>query len=63
MVVIAEGDYEFVPVLVDENGTCGAGKSTLSLDPKRLDFSTVSNSDDLASVLSNASDLASFFSS
>ena len=63
MVVIAEGDYEVVPVLVDADGKCGAGKSTLKLDPKALDFSAVSNSDDLASVLSNDSDLASFFSS
>jgi len=63
MVVIADGDYEFVPVLVDQDGKCGAGKSTLKLDPKPLDFSSVSNSDDLASVLSNASDLSSFFSS
>ena len=63
MVVIAEGDYEVVPVLVDDSGKCQAGKSSLELDPKSLDFSSVSNSDDLASVLSNDSDLATFFSS
>jgi len=63
MVVIAEGDYEVVPVLVDADGKCEAGKSTLKLDPKPLDFSSVSNSDDLASALSNDSDLSSFFSS
>lgn len=63
MVVVAEGDYEVVPVLVDADGKCGAGKSTLKLDPKPLDFSSVSNSDDLASALSNDSDLATFFSS
>lgn len=63
MVVIAEGDYELVPVLVDQNGQCQAGKSSLELDPKALDFGNVSNSSDLESVLSDNSDLSSFFSS
>lgn len=57
MVVIVEGDYEFVPVLVNADAKCEAGKSSLQLDPKVLDFSSVTNVDDLSSVISNDSDL------
>lgn len=57
------GDFEVVPVLVDENGECKAGKLTATLEAKPLDFSSVSNRSDLESVLSNDSDLSTFFSS
>ena len=60
MVVPIEGDYEFVPVLVNSNGQCEAGKSTVDLDPKFLDFSDVHNVDDLSSVIDDDSDLSSF---
>jgi hypothetical protein len=63
MVVPVEGDYEFVPVLVNSKGQCEAGKSALQLDPKFLDFSAVSNVDDLSSAISNDPDLEQFFSS
>lgn len=60
MVVPIEGDFEFVPVLVNDKGQCEAGKSTLDLDPKFLDFSDVKNIDDLSSAISNDSDLSQF---
>jgi Protein of unknown function (DUF2510) len=60
MVVPIEGDFEFVPVLVNSDGKCEAGKSTLDLDPKFLDFRDVHNIDDLRSAISNDSDLSSF---
>lgn len=63
MVVLAEGDYEVVPVLVDQDDNCVAGKTSLQLDPRSLDFDSVSNSSDLESVLTNDSDLSTFFSS
>lgn len=59
MVVPIEGDYEFVPVLVNADGKCEAGKSTLDLNPKFLDFSDVQNVDDLSSVIDEDSDLSS----
>ncbi|MEY2431691.1 MAG: hypothetical protein QOC92_1416 [Acidimicrobiaceae bacterium] len=59
MVVVVEGDYEFVPVLVNADGKCEAGKSSMQLDPKPLDFSSVNNIDDLSSVISRDSDLNS----
>lgn len=62
MVVPVESDFEFVPVLVNDKGQCEAGKSTLNLDPKFLDFSDVHNIDDLSSVISDDSDLDSFSS-
>ena len=62
MVVPIEGDYEFVPVLVNTDGQCEAGKSTLDITPKFLDFSDVSNIDDLASVIEDDSDLSQFSS-
>ena len=57
------GDFEIVPVLVDSDGQCKAGKLTLTVQAKPLDFSSVKNRDDLESVLSNDSDLEKFFSS
>jgi len=60
MVVPIEGDFEFVPVLVNDKGQCEAGKSSLDLDPKFLDFSDVKNIDDLSSAISNDSDLSQF---
>lgn len=57
------GDFEVVPVLVDKNGQCKAGKLTLTLEAKPLDFGNVSNRSDLESVLSNDPDLSTFFSS
>jgi hypothetical protein len=59
MVVPVEGDYEFVPVLVNSKGQCEAGKSTLELNPKFLDFSAVSNIDDLASAIDEDPELSS----
>jgi hypothetical protein len=59
MVVAVEGDYEFVPVLVNADGKCEAGKSSLQLDPKQLDFTDVKNVDDLSSLISSDSDLNS----
>jgi hypothetical protein len=59
MVVAVEGDYEFVPVLVNADGKCEAGKSSMQLDPKSVDFSNVHNIDDLSSLISNDSDLRS----
>ncbi|HEV3227508.1 MAG TPA: DUF2510 domain-containing protein [Acidimicrobiales bacterium] len=59
MVVLAEGDYEFVPVLVDDNAQCQGGKSTMKLEPKFLDFSGVKSIGDLQSTLSDDSDLSS----
>jgi hypothetical protein len=63
MVVPVEGDYEFVPVLVNSKGQCEAGKSSLQLDPKFLDFSAVSNVDELSTAISDDPDLQQFFSS
>ena len=57
------GDFEVVPVLVDENGKCQGGKLTLTLEAKPLDFSGVSDRSDLESLLSDDPDLATFFSS
>jgi hypothetical protein len=62
MVVPIEGDYEFVPVLVNSNGQCEAGKSTLDLKPKFVDFSNVQNIDDLSTVIQDDPDLASLAS-
>ena len=59
MVVPTEGDYEFVPVLVNPSGQCEAGKTTLELRAKFVDFSDVHNTDDLSSVLENDPDIAS----
>jgi hypothetical protein len=58
MVVPIEGDFEFVPVLVNSKRQCEAGKSTLVLNPKFLDFSNVRNVDDFASVIANDSVLS-----
>jgi hypothetical protein len=63
MVVPIEGDYEFVPVVVNSKGQCEAGKSSLQLDPKFLDFSAVSNVDELSTAITNDPDLQQFFSS
>jgi hypothetical protein len=57
------GDFEVVPVLVDADGKCVAGKLTVTISAKPLDFSGVSNSDDLFSKLSDSPDLSKFFSS
>ena len=62
MVVPVEGDYEFVPVLVNSKGQCEAGKSSLDLEPKFLDFSDVQNIDDLSSVIENDPELSSLAS-
>jgi hypothetical protein len=62
MVVPIEGDYEFVPVLVNSTGQCEAGKSTLDLNPRFVDFSNVQTIDDLSSVIENDPDLASLAS-
>jgi hypothetical protein len=62
MVVPIEGDYEFVPVLVNSNGQCEAGKSTLDLNPKFVDFSNVQNIDDLSTVIQDDPALASLAS-
>ena len=57
------GDFEIVPVLVDENDQCLAGKLTLTVSAKPLDFGGVTDSDELFSVLSDSPDLEKFFSS
>jgi hypothetical protein len=62
MVVPVEGDYEFVPVLVNSDGLCEAGKSTLELEPLAVDFSDVETVDDLSSVIENDPDLSSIAS-
>ena len=63
MVVPVEGDYEFVPVLVNSDGLCEAGKSGLELVPLSVDFSDVQDIDDLSSVIENDPALSSFASS
>lgn len=57
MVVPVEGDFEFVPVLVNSKGQCEAGKSSLTIEAKFVDFSSVNNIDDLASVISEDPEL------
>jgi hypothetical protein len=62
MVVPIEGDFEFVPVLVNSDGLCEAGKSTLELESRSVDFSDVENIDDLSSVIENDPVLSSLAS-
>jgi hypothetical protein len=62
MVIPIEGDYEFVPVLVNSDGLCEAGKSTLDLEPRSVDFTDVENIDDLASVIDDDPVLSSLAS-
>jgi len=57
------GDFEIVPVLVDDKNQCAAGKLTMTVSAKPLDFSGVNDSDELFSVLSDSPDLSKFFSS
>ncbi len=59
----AAGQFEFVPVLIDDNGDCKAGKVTTTLTAVPLDLRDVSNLSDLESVLSDDSNLSDFFSS
>jgi hypothetical protein len=59
----AAGDFEFVPVLIDDKGDCQAGKLTMTLTAIPLDFGDVSNLSDLESVLSDDSNLSDFLSS
>ena len=47
------GNFEFIPVLVDDQGNCRGGHLELKIDPHFLDFSNVKNVDDLSSTLTN----------
>ena len=57
------GEFEFVPVLIDDKGDCKAGKLTMTLEARPVNLKDVSNLSDLQSVLSDASNLSDFFSS
>jgi hypothetical protein len=59
----AAGEFEFVPVLIDDNEDCKAGKLTMTLEPVDVDLGEVANLDDLGSVLSDEPNLSEFFSS
>jgi hypothetical protein len=56
-IVPVGGDFEFIPVVVDDQGNCKGGKIDLTLDPHTLDFTGVSNIDDLSSAISNDPEL------
>jgi len=58
--VPAAGNFEFVPVLLDENGDCRGGKVTTTIAAVPLDLGKVSNLSDLDSVLSVDSNLSDF---
>jgi hypothetical protein len=59
----ASGQFEFVPVLIDDRGDCKAGKLTTTLQALNVDMTEVSNLSDLESLLSDDSNLSDFFSS
>jgi uncharacterized protein DUF2510 len=61
--VPAAGNFEFVPVLLDDNGDCKGGKVTTTIAAVPLDLGNVSNLSDLDSVLSDDSNLSEFISS
>ena len=62
-VVPIGGDFEFIPVVVDDQGTCKGGEMEMTLTPHFLDFSKVSNRDDLESTLADDPKLQDFLSS
>lgn len=57
MVVPVESDFEFVPLLVDKDGKCKAGKISTDLESKPLDFTDVKNVNDLSSAIADDPDL------
>ena len=59
----ASGQFEFVPVLLDDKGDCKGGTVTTTLEAIPIDLKDVSNLSDLDSVLSDDSSLSDFFSS
>src|SRR5581483_7650141 len=56
------GEFEFIPLLIDDNGDCRAGKLTMTLKALDLDLSDVSNLSDLEAVFSDNSSPGSFSS-
>lgn len=56
------GEFEFIPVLVGDDGNCKGGQLELTLDPHFLDFSQVSDFDALASLIADDPELAEFTS-
>ncbi|HEY2815182.1 MAG TPA: DUF2510 domain-containing protein [Acidimicrobiales bacterium] len=57
------GDFEFIAVLVDDKGNCQAGKLTMTLQAIPADLKGASDLSDLASSLSDVSELSDFLSS
>jgi hypothetical protein len=62
-VVPIGGEFEFIPVVVDDNGVCKAADLTMTLTPHFLDFSGVSSRDDLQQAIVDSPDLQEFTSS
>jgi hypothetical protein len=62
-VVPIAGDFEFIPVVVDDKGACKAGELTLTLTPHFLDMSGATSSDELQTVVNDSPDLKEFTSS
>jgi len=61
--VPVDGEYEFIPVLVDEQQTCIAGKTTMTLEAEPFDFGDIDDLDELQSSESESPVLSDFFSS
>ena len=57
------GDYEFVTVLVDDQGNCQAGVATMTLRAVSVDMSTASTVQDLEDLAAKNSTITDFLSS